>query len=89
MSGRSSPPHPHPRHDLPSTSQVADMYDVRVNTAYRAMSLLHDRDLIIGRPGRGTFVADRPERPVQPSRDHGVVVATKRKYIRDSTATTP
>ncbi|MDG4794106.1 winged helix-turn-helix domain-containing protein [Micromonospora sp. WMMD1082] len=51
-----------PGDKLPSTSQIADMYNVSVNTAYRAMSLLHDRELITGQPGRGTFVADQPGR---------------------------
>ncbi|GAB2941637.1 hypothetical protein GCM10027280_32750 [Micromonospora polyrhachis] len=43
---------------LPSTSQLAAMYEVSTGTVYRALSLLHDRDLIIGQPGRGTYVAD-------------------------------
>ena len=51
-----------PGDKLPSTSQIADMYRVSVNTAYRAMSLLHDRELITGQPGRGTFVAEQPGR---------------------------
>ncbi|MEO3742802.1 winged helix-turn-helix domain-containing protein [Plantactinospora sp. B5E13] len=43
---------------LPSTSELADIYDTSTGTVYRALSLLHDRDLIIGQPGRGTYVAD-------------------------------
>lgn len=43
---------------LPSTHEIADAYDVSMGTAYRALSLLHERDLIIGQPGRGTYVAD-------------------------------
>lgn len=42
---------------LPSTSQLAVMYDVSTGTVYRALSLLHDRGLIIGQQGRGTYVA--------------------------------
>jgi GntR family transcriptional regulator len=42
---------------LPSTSKLAEQYDVSVTTAYRAMSLLHDRDLVEGQPGRGVYVA--------------------------------
>ncbi|MEU4639320.1 winged helix-turn-helix domain-containing protein [Micromonospora sp. NPDC047465] len=49
-----------PGDKLPSTRQIADQYGVAMNTAYRAMSLLHDRELIIGQPGRGTYVAERP-----------------------------
>lgn len=33
-----------------------------MNTASRALSLLHDRELITGQPGRGTYVAERPAR---------------------------
>ena len=51
-----------PGDKLPSTRELAEEYQVHMNTASRALSLLHDRDLITGQPGRGTFVADRPER---------------------------
>ena len=47
---------------LPSTRELADMYDVSTGTVYRALSLLHDRDLIIGQPGRGTYVAEHPDK---------------------------
>lgn len=43
---------------LPSTSALADEHGVSVATAYRAVSLLHDRDLVVGQPGRGVYVAD-------------------------------
>ncbi|MGC4744054.1 GntR family transcriptional regulator [Micromonospora sp. DT201] len=49
-----------PGDKLPSTSQLADMYDVSTGTVYRALSLLHDRNLIIGQSGRGTYVAEQP-----------------------------
>ncbi|WP_326551147.1 GntR family transcriptional regulator [Micromonospora sp. NBC_01813] len=49
-----------PGDKLPSTSKLADEYDVSTGTVYRALSLLHDRNLIIGQQGRGTYVADRP-----------------------------
>ncbi|MEU5723327.1 GntR family transcriptional regulator [Micromonospora sp. NPDC047738] len=39
---------------------LAEAYGVHMNTASRALSLLHDRELIIGHPGRGTYVAERP-----------------------------
>lgn len=48
-----------PGDKLPSTSKLADQYGVSTGTVYRALSLLHDRELIIGQPGRGTYVADR------------------------------
>ncbi|MGX4658422.1 winged helix-turn-helix domain-containing protein [Micromonospora sp. SCSIO 07396] len=47
-----------PGDKLPSTREIADQYGVSMNTAYRAMSLLHDRELITGQPGRGTYVAE-------------------------------
>ncbi len=46
-----------PGDKLPSTSELAKIYDVSTGTVYRALSLLHDRELIIGQPGRGTYVA--------------------------------
>ncbi|MGX1612822.1 GntR family transcriptional regulator [Micromonospora chalcea] len=45
---------------LPSTRELAETYGVHMNTVYRAMSLLHDRELITGQPGRGTYVAEPP-----------------------------
>ncbi|MDG4762973.1 winged helix-turn-helix domain-containing protein [Solwaraspora sp. WMMD406] len=44
---------------LPSTAQLADQYDVSPATVYRAVSLLHDRDLVIGHSGRGVYVAEK------------------------------
>ncbi|WP_446211072.1 GntR family transcriptional regulator [Micromonospora sp. IBSANI012] len=42
---------------LPSTAELADQFAVSVATAYRAVSLLHDRDLVVGQTGRGVYVA--------------------------------
>jgi GntR family transcriptional regulator len=47
-----------PGDKLPSTAQLAEQYSVSKGTVHRALSLLHDRDLILGQPGRGTYVAD-------------------------------
>lgn len=49
-----------PGDKLPSTREIAEAYKVHMNTASRALSLLHDRELITGHPGRGTYVAERP-----------------------------
>lgn len=46
---------------LPSTQQIADEYGVSEATAYRALSLLTDRGLIRGEPGRARFVAGGDE----------------------------
>nr|WP_229688431.1 GntR family transcriptional regulator [Micromonospora yangpuensis] len=51
-----------PGDKLPSTRDLAEAYQVHMNTASRALSLLHDRELITGQPGRGTYVAERPGR---------------------------
>nr|WP_076467314.1 winged helix-turn-helix domain-containing protein [Micromonospora avicenniae] len=50
-----------PGDKLPSTRELAEAYDVHMNTVSRALSLLHDRELITGQPGRGTYVADRSD----------------------------
>ncbi|WP_123606562.1 winged helix-turn-helix domain-containing protein [Micromonospora sp. Llam0] len=44
---------------LPSTAQLADQYDVSPATVYRAVSLLHDRALVVGHSGRGVYVAEK------------------------------
>lgn len=44
---------------LPSTSELAEIYGVSTGTVYRALALLHDRELIIGQQGRGVYVADQ------------------------------
>ncbi|MFI0792560.1 GntR family transcriptional regulator [Micromonospora rubida] len=54
-----------PGDKLPSTSELAKIHDVSTGTVYRALSLLHDRNLIIGQSGRGTYVADRPGQPAR------------------------
>ncbi|WP_433313382.1 GntR family transcriptional regulator [Micromonospora sp. CA-269861] len=51
-----------PGDKLPSTRELAETYAVHMNTASRALSLLHDRELITGQPGRGTYVAEHPGR---------------------------
>ncbi|GGM32138.1 hypothetical protein GCM10011608_15820 [Micromonospora sonchi] len=50
-----------PGDKLPSTREIAESYNVHMNTVSRALSLLHDRKLITGQPGRGTFVAERTD----------------------------
>lgn len=43
---------------LPSYRELADIYDVSVSTASKAIALLVERGLIYGETGRGTFVED-------------------------------
>lgn len=49
-----------PGDKIPSYKQIEDLYSVSFSTAARAVALLRDRGLVIGAPGRGVFVADRP-----------------------------
>ncbi|MFD2765559.1 GntR family transcriptional regulator [Micromonospora eburnea] len=51
-----------PGDKLPSTRELAEVHGVHMNTAYRAMPLPHDRELITGQPGRGTCAAERSGR---------------------------
>jgi len=44
---------------LPSIREIAEMYGVSTGTVDRALSLLHDRELILGQPGRGVYVAEK------------------------------
>lgn len=44
---------------LPSTSKLAEHYGVSESTIYRALALLHDRDLITGHIGKGRYVKPR------------------------------
>lgn len=44
---------------VPSTQAFADAYEVSEATAYRGLSLLVDRGLLVGRSGSGRFVAHR------------------------------
>jgi GntR family transcriptional regulator len=50
-----------PGEKLPSTRQLAEQYGVHISTIHRVMSLLKDRELVEGHPGKGVYVAE-PER---------------------------
>jgi len=47
-----------PGAQLPSTTELADLYSVNRSTIVRAMGLLHDRGVVYGIAGRGVFVPD-------------------------------
>ncbi|MFY1689340.1 winged helix-turn-helix domain-containing protein [Plantactinospora sp. WMMB782] len=51
-----------PGTQIPSTSELADHYDVSKSTISRAVARLRQRGILIGRPGRGVFVAEKPGR---------------------------
>jgi GntR family transcriptional regulator len=48
-----------PGQQLPSYRDLAAEYEVGISTIRMALVLLGERGLTIGRPGKGTFVADR------------------------------
>jgi GntR family transcriptional regulator len=48
-----------PDEQLPSYRALAAMYDVSISTVRTALMILEDRGLVVGRPGKGTFVAAR------------------------------
>lgn len=49
-----------PWQQLPPYRELAAEYDVGLSTIRTALMLLAERGLIIGRPGKGTFVAGQP-----------------------------
>ena len=48
-----------PGHKLPSTAELAEVYNVGTSTAYRAVRELHHRDLVYGQQGQGVYVSGR------------------------------
>lgn len=47
---------------IPSGRELADHYDVSPSTIARAIATLRQRGVLVGRPGRGVFVAERQRR---------------------------
>ncbi|MEU4480255.1 GntR family transcriptional regulator [Micromonospora sp. NPDC023966] len=47
-----------PGQQLPSVSEIGELYNVARSTAYRAVRELHARNLIYGQQGHGVFVAE-------------------------------
>jgi GntR family transcriptional regulator len=45
---------------LPSTRELADEHGVSKGTIHRAIRLLQEEGLVVGRQGRGQFVRGRP-----------------------------
>lgn len=48
-----------PGERLPSYAELAGLYGVSVSTVQRAVAILRDRRVAVGRQGRGVFVAER------------------------------
>ena len=51
-----------PGSQLPSGRVLADQYDVSQSTISRAVARLREQGVLVGRPGRGVFVAESPRR---------------------------
>ncbi|RLP89615.1 GntR family transcriptional regulator [Micromonospora sp. BL4] len=47
-----------PGSQIPSTQELSDHYDVSVSTIHRAVATLRGEGVLVGRPGRGVFVAE-------------------------------
>ncbi|MEV0459575.1 winged helix-turn-helix domain-containing protein [Catellatospora methionotrophica] len=47
-----------PGSKLPSYNELSTLYSVHFGTIARVIALLRDRGVVIGSPGRGTFVPD-------------------------------
>lgn len=48
-----------PGSQIPSTRELSDHYDLSHSTIHRAVATLRERGILVGRPGRGVFVAER------------------------------
>ncbi|MFE0588605.1 GntR family transcriptional regulator [Micromonospora sp. NPDC050187] len=48
-----------PGSQLPSGRTLAAEYDVSHSTIQRAIATLRERGVLVGRPGRGVFVAEK------------------------------
>ncbi|MBQ1072679.1 winged helix-turn-helix transcriptional regulator [Micromonospora sp. C31] len=51
-----------PGSQLPSGRALADEYDVSQSTISRAVARLREQGVLVGRPGRGVFVAEPARR---------------------------
>ncbi|PZG02831.1 winged helix-turn-helix domain-containing protein [Micromonospora deserti] len=51
-----------PGSQLPSGRALADEYDVSQSTISRAVARLRQQGVLVGRPGRGVFVAEAGRR---------------------------
>ncbi|WBB82428.1 winged helix-turn-helix domain-containing protein [Micromonospora sp. WMMD882] len=48
-----------PGSQLPSGRKLAHEYDVSQSTISRAVATLREQGILVGRPGRGVFVAEK------------------------------
>jgi GntR family transcriptional regulator len=43
---------------IPAGHELADQYGVSLSTIQRAVAILRERGILVGRPGRGVYVAE-------------------------------
>lgn len=48
-----------PGQRLPSYNELAELYSVRFTTIARVILILRERGVVVGVPGKGTYVAER------------------------------
>ena len=48
-----------PGQRLPSYNELAELYSVRFGTIARVILILRERGVVVGVPGKGTYVAER------------------------------
>ncbi|MFX0593382.1 winged helix-turn-helix domain-containing protein [Melissospora conviva] len=51
-----------PGSQIPSTKELAEHYNLSLSTIHRAVATLRKRGILVGRPGRGVFVAENQPR---------------------------
>jgi DNA-binding GntR family transcriptional regulator len=49
-----------PGSQLPTYASLTELYSVSESTITKVIGLLRERGIVVGVPGRGTFVSDRP-----------------------------
>lgn len=58
-----------PGSQLPTYAALSTLYSVSESTITKVIGLLRERGVVVGVPGRGTFVADRPRGTPRQGRD--------------------
>jgi DNA-binding GntR family transcriptional regulator len=58
IAGRRAAPKTTPGEQLPPYRVLADLYNVSFSTMARVMTLLRERTVVVGIPGRGVFVPE-------------------------------